>query len=314
VSTYHYFILLDYDETIANTFRQNRNGIDVTQAYQIACDQIFGCRIFEQVGGLKNRTPGELVATILSAENEHVLTNAHNYLDKKNGENLGEHIQFVQDADLIELLVSAKLELLMAQIGTPCHDDSLWPNPCPGFVDLWKAMATFNERHSKVKLVPEIVSSGHDLFIKKCFKLWGLSEPTLMVTDDTMRSIACNHLLAEERRKPHIGPVRILCAQWLEQQGIVNSDDPISCIQGRGFYGGDCLRMDGQLAMNLKLPFFWFNPEGKNLESINKQNGRIVHVRNWQKVVNLLLVSEKAADMMMTGIPFSEMVDNLFPS
>ena len=121
MKVYHYFALFDFDETIGKTFEPNKRGVDVTQAYKIACGQIFQCPVFEQVGGLKNGTPGELVRAILNTDKKDMLmTAALDYLDRECRDNLNGHVQLKADTDtstvITELLIRVKLRLLMAQI------------------------------------------------------------------------------------------------------------------------------------------------------------------------------------------------------
>lgn len=319
----YYFGIFDFDGTAAKTFSLNKKGIGVNQAYKIACGEIFGCplglSLFDKVGGLQNRAPSEFVDAILEAGNrDQLIAKAREYAQKHRTE-LDGYIPRGKGVDLTwnngcfssfitELLVRVKLRLLTAQIGTPCDDGTLWPNPCMGFVELWRSLLAFNETSTEVKFVPGIISSGHDFFIKQCFAMWGLPEPEFMVTDDTMRSDACTHLSAVQKMKPQVGPVRIFCEQWLKKQERNIDGDPLSCIEGRGFYGGDALQADGGLAENLDLCFLWFNPEGKI--RVNPQS-KIVNVKDWRDIIDLL-TSEKAIDMMMAGTPFVRIAHTLF--
>lgn len=317
---FSYFAFFDFDGTAGDTFKPNRNGIGVNEAYKMACDKIFGTDFahFERAGGLQNRGPVEFVSAILeNGERDKLIERAHVYLQKHKGEldgyvPAGKGASLVWDGDplsvISELLVRVKLKLLTAQIGGASRDDN-WPKPCPGFVEFWRGILAFNEVSPIVKFVPGIVSSGHDLFIRECFKMWGLPEPALMVTDDTMRSPVCAHLPLAERIKPRVGPVRILCEQWLkEQKRNIGHEDPLSCIAGRGFYAGDSLATDGDLAKNLDLCFLWFNPEGKETGSFA---GQVVKVSDWREIIGLL-TSRKAVSMMTVGVPFRHIAQTLF--
>jgi hypothetical protein len=320
-----YFALFDFDGTAGETFKPaGKNGIGVNEAYRMACDEIFGhptgSNLFGKVGGLQNRAPTEFMSAILEiGERDKLIAKARGY-HRRHGAKLAGYVPSGKGGGLAwdegnslsvitELFVRVKLKLLTAQIGMSCEDGSLWPSSCPGFIDLWRGMLAFNETSSDVKFVPGIISSGHDIFIQRCFRMWGLPEPGLMVTDDTMRSPAYAHLSVAERTKPQVGPVRVLCEQWLKKQGRIVDGDPLSCIEGRGFYGGDGLQADGKLAENLGLCFLWFNPEGKYRGS--SRTHQVVNVRDWREIIGSL-TSRKGVGMMRVGLPFAHIARTVF--
>ena len=316
---YDYFAVFDFDGTAAETFKPSLNGVGVSQAYRMACAGIFGhplgAELYDAVGGLQNRTAGELVAAIFGAGDSTTLIASARTCLHEEGPTLTGYVPPGKGASLewnerqplaviTELCVRLKLRILTAQIGMPCEDGSRWPSPCAGFVNFWRALLNVSGS-AGVRLVPGIVSSGHDYFIDRCFAMWGLPAPQFKVTDDTMRGPACATIPARERAKPHVWPVRLLCEQWLASRGERFAGDALDVIGGRGFYAGDCPRADGGLAENLGLAFLWFNPERKDPGSLK---AKVVNVINWSDLINPLL-SDKALDMMSEGLPFAQIVD-----
>ncbi len=75
-NTERYLFCFDYDNTIGDTFKPSPNKIGVLQAYEFAIESIFGplgLKAYNQIGGLQNRAPGELVENLLKNGNRKVL-------------------------------------------------------------------------------------------------------------------------------------------------------------------------------------------------------------------------------------------------
>jgi FMN phosphatase YigB (HAD superfamily) len=145
-------LVFDFDGTIANTFVDSPNGMNVEKAYRSAIEDLFGesgLKKYDGQGDLNNRAPGEVVASLACPQDN---TEA-----------------------LVELLVKKKLEYLLKEI------NQKWPLPTAGFLEFWQTIM----RDAKIKTA--ILSSGHEEFIKKSFKAQGIRIPNAMVTDDDIR-------------------------------------------------------------------------------------------------------------------------------
>ena len=60
----------DFDGTIANTFVPSPNGIGVNDACRMAVGTMFGAdgfAVFDEIGGLRNRSPLDFMRTFLAA-------------------------------------------------------------------------------------------------------------------------------------------------------------------------------------------------------------------------------------------------------
>ena len=68
-----------------------------------------------------------------------------------------------------EALVQFKLELLLKEIGQ-VGQDTCWPTPCDTVLDF---VSSLRMQGSEVA----IISSGHEMFIKRCFQMWNRPVP-----------------------------------------------------------------------------------------------------------------------------------------
>lgn len=262
-------IIADFDGTLANTFEVSPNGIGIHEAYNTAIQDIFGrtgIGIYAEIGGLQNRSPGELIVDILSvAKNKSLLIdNAHMFFRNRNG-NLLDLVPEGKGAELIwdnsqpetvisEMLVLRKLEILIAEVGEE------WPRPFNGVLPFFKRCY---EEMAKVVLL----TSGHELFVKKVFSCWGIDVPG-MITDDDLRG-----------KIPYLSkPNPALIKLALEQS---SGGDPVCYI-------GDDPIKDGQLAQNSGLPFLWFNPSKEKPASGFPEN--TVEFDNWTELSDYLFL------------------------
>ncbi|MCF7834112.1 MAG: hypothetical protein K9M40_02465 [Candidatus Pacebacteria bacterium] len=238
-------IFSDFDGTIAETFLPSPNNIGVNQAYEIACEKIWGnvgVKRFHAVGGLLNRAPVQLIEHMMMDDCNWWLENSKSFWDfNKNKAELnlipeGMGVSLERDTPpllfMSEVLVRVKLQIMMKEISPE------WPLPCKGFLGFYK----------KFQGDLAIISSGHDLFIQKVFNSWGVRMPFCLITDDVMRSDQASIPL-EKRFKPQIGAFIF----FEKKYGPIKKDQTV--------YVGDSLVHDGGLAENFGIPFIWFSKE-----------------------------------------------------
>lgn len=138
-----------------------------------------------------------------------------------------------------EELVRLKLDMLLAEISR------VWPKPCAGAIEYIRAV--------RVTGKPVVIlSSGHEPFVRKWFEICGLEPPDVMLTDDDTRPIP--GLGVKEKSKP--SPMLFLFLERKARASGVRLDRPLA-------YAGDSPEKDGTLARNVGVPFWWFNPTGK---------------------------------------------------
>ena len=254
-------IVADFDGTLADTFQPSPNGIGVTEAYKSAILSIFGNKgndLYQQIGGLQNRAPGELIVALLTVAQgykKEILANAKAFHEKQNG-NLSGLVPKGKGSGLIwtdsspestlsEMLVLKKLQLLASEVS------SQWPKPFPGVVSFLKQCEQCNIKFA-------ILSSGHQLFIEKVFRVWGIQHP-IMVTDDDLRG-----------KTPYLSkPDAALMSLILKK---VPEDTPV-------IYLGDDPVKDGGLAVNAGIPFGWFNPSQKKFSGALPKD--TLQFQNW---------------------------------
>ncbi|MEK9151315.1 MAG: HAD family hydrolase [Patescibacteria group bacterium] len=249
-------IVVDFDGTVADTFQPSPNNIGVNEAYAQAVAEVFGedgTQAYEDIGGLQNRAPGELVRVLI----EQCPT-----LTKRLVEEAPEKI-FVVATDA---LVQAKLHVLTREIGTT------WPLPCIGFQKFCEAL--FALRRKGVNIRFAILSSGHTPFIRTTFEVWGrqwpVFTPEVVVSDDELRPLPID---PDRKVKPHPFLFEMIEARLgFDRTGMV--------------YIGDDPNKDGRLAMAAGVPFGLFDPIGTKL--LPEGVAAAIQFENWSVLAEKL--------------------------
>lgn len=263
----NYLISFDFDDTVAKTREKGPNGIGVNEAYNLAVVGVFGERgeqlYNNELGGLRNRAPTELVKQLLDLD-KNLLKTAENFF-YENVERLlaifPEKIDEskihadVDDNQLIDLLtwmlVAEKCSYLSSEIGKELTSGDIWPRPCTGFIDFYKYINEINKQ-GKTKIDTAIISSGHTEFIKRTFNVYGLSVPDYLITDDEMRKI---NLPVSRKTKPGTYPFMRAHKSWIENTGVARFD------KDRMIYFGDDPNKDGLMAKNCRVVFGNYNDD-----------------------------------------------------
>lgn len=250
--------LSDSDGTIFNTFKPCHNGYGVNEAYSQALLDIFGQEALDILRnhGLNNRAPGQVVELIFS-EGEDIkdifVQNAKLFFEKDERflledlvpEDKGYKLEWSEghlENLFTELLVRVKLSYLMNNIGTKNPDGTMWPEVFPGVIDFFETLKNYGDLG--------IISSGHDLFIKKSFELYNMECPEIMVTDDDLR-IKSKSLIS----KPSPFLIHLALRQW--GYGDIPPHESI-------IYTGDDIEKDGQMAVNAGVPFIYFDQKNES--------------------------------------------------
>lgn len=153
----------DFDGTIALTSVPSPRGVTVDLSYEMALREIFGengVKVYEEVGRVQSKEPGELMAYILSTGD--VL----NIPLPTEGKSLPE---------LTDELIQHKLGHILPEISPE------WPLVAPGFEE-------FVEGVGSLPIELAVISNGHDEFIRRFFDVHELPQPGILVTSDTLRS------------------------------------------------------------------------------------------------------------------------------
>ncbi|OGK18150.1 hypothetical protein A3G67_00820 [Candidatus Roizmanbacteria bacterium RIFCSPLOWO2_12_FULL_40_12] len=266
----HLFIL-DFDGTIADTFTPSPNDIGVESSYFLAVADVLGeegSKIYNEGGGLRNRAPQEVVYEILqnatSTQRKNLLDCARSFL-LAHGDELhdlvpegkGLSLEWREDdpvSIVSELVVRCKLGYSYGEIG------GKWPLPTEGFIDFRRSLTQLNNDGVAVDLA--IVSSGHDLFIDRVFKTWGLEAPSILITDDTLRGKKYPKEV-ERRVKPSAFPLALAHFEWLKERGLwVRAMEGLSDLARRTrpniAFIGDDPHKDGDMAERARITFGLF--------------------------------------------------------
>ncbi|HLL60150.1 MAG TPA: hypothetical protein VK338_00375 [Candidatus Nitrosocosmicus sp.] len=225
-----YFLVHDYDKTAAFTNTPSPNGWTVDLAYQSAIKDVLGddgLRIFESQGGLRNRSPLEIVRDILETREAAELRQIAN------------------------ALVVTKLSYLIPEIS-----DS-WPLPTRGFKDYWNKIRDLNDEN--IDITMGIVSSGHAEFIRATFKVWDLPQPDILISEDDIRNMEIPS--TDLRVKPGPLPLALAYEGWIH---ITGQERGISALSAPGkiAYFGDDSYKDGRMADMVGVPFGLFTTDG----------------------------------------------------
>lgn len=225
-----HFVGADFDNTIALTGTPPKNGFGVEAAYEHAVEAVFGAQALETyraAGGLHNRAPIEVVRQLAP-------------------ESAGE-----EEKSLLSKLDGAKLDLLMAQIGTE------WPEPTRGFIAFAKALEARQKDASPISSI--IISSGHAPFIERTFDVWGIAQPDDVLAQEKLADLAERDEIALPT-KPNGIIMLYAYNAWralhqLPEATIDSQDVP------RMIYAGDDPVKDGELAVQNGISFMLIRPE-----------------------------------------------------
>lgn len=200
-----HLVMFDYDNTIADTSAPGSGGMNVEIAYRRSITDIFGVQglfIFEKSGGLRNRTPSEVVHELLNApiktREQLVYSGQQFYLREievlkplmKNGKGVRIDIwdKNREEPILIEVLIRQKLQYLLSELGRPLEkEQGVWPKLTHGFREFWYTL--HKNKDEGYPFATAIVSSGHAEFIERTFAMWGLPLPDYLVTEDDVRGM-----------------------------------------------------------------------------------------------------------------------------
>lgn len=193
-------LVLDFDGTMADTFKPSPNEIGVSEAYCLAVEELFGekgGKALCAVGGLQNRAPIELIFAL-----------------QTEGIGLSGRLE-----DAAENLVKAKMEVLLREI------TSTWPLPCAGYPEFNNSLFQICQSGVDVRL--SILSSGHTKFIEKTLNIWNkqwkVFWPDVIVSDDDVRNLP---LPIQQKIKPSPFLFELLREQTRGENFIYFGDDP----------------------------------------------------------------------------------------
>ncbi len=278
-------LVADFDGTIAKTFSDSPNGMNVRVAYDMAVKKVFGVPGFEyyhnNLGGLGNREPGELVALLNSG------------LNGNSGDN----------KLLTQSLIDEKLACLLSEI-TP-----EWPLLYPGVAEFYKTSS-----EGGIPVTTAVVSSGHDAFVKKVFEVNNIPPPDILVTSDLLLE---RPELDRPRYKPYTYQLAEAHRLWrrdLQDKVITEAEltDRVAFDKSRMAYVGDDPNKDGSLAANARIPFLYvpFTHPGF---SPNPEKGQMM-IPDFHELVALLTNNYKVVNgESFSSILFGRRDAEIFP-
>lgn len=307
-----YLFGFDFDGTIADTFKKGPNLVGVNEATNNGIKDIFdelGVSRLKELGGLSNRAPSELINLILkTSDREMLIKRAQDFFEKK-GEELSLIVPKNKSVPLVwyeknieqlitELFVRQKLSYLLEQVGKHTADGQIWPPLAQGFSEFWGVLQKLKREELPIDTV--VISSGHDIFIDRVFKLYNLTLPDIVVTEDDIRGKKYPKEI-ERRVKPGELPLAMAHFTWLKQQGMDQLNFDLQTtreVKERMIYFGDDLNKDRKLSEGARINFGFFIPE--NLSLMEKANSS--RFKDWT-IIGKLLDGNK--NMFLRGEPLN---------
>lgn len=281
----HYLLVFDFDGTVVQTFEPSPHGMGVTEAYMESIGLIFGRKgldIYEQIGGLQNRAPSELVHVLLSHDPDGELTNMASAFFLRERQRLvtctpsyrGEPLEWsIADPEktITEILVRQKLLYLINEVGARFPDGQAWPKPCEGFVDFWQTIRSIKLTDG-CQLTTAVVSSGHETFIRRTFsEVLESQPPDILVTEDDIR---WRRYPQEISRRVKPGQLQLALAhrEWLDIQRPFDDGESLVDVarnsRARMIYFGDDPGKDGKMAETSGIPFGLFKADQSGIIAI----------------------------------------------
>lgn len=250
-----YLLACDFDGTLFDTFSPSPNGIDVRKAYGLAISHILGekgTRLYDTFT-LGNRAPLELIKEMFkwfNPENNDFYVTDKEYRDemdeayrelmnyafnffKMEGSKIQSFVPECKNGKfewnnkapletIAQMLVGLKLMYLMDEIGQENNRGEIWPLPCENALEFLHTAQVL--KRDGVPIDIAIVSSGHELFIRKTLNTWQVPQPDIMITDDDIRPRKYPTEI-QRRFKPGQLPLALAHFEWLKLQGLTVEDD-----------------------------------------------------------------------------------------
>lgn len=266
--------VFDFDGTVANTFADSPNGINVTVATTEAVKQIFGeegFAVFMAQGGMKNREPGEMVQDI------------------RRDLGLGDDVYH----ETTKQFIDAKLGILIPEI------NENWPEPAPGVKELF-----MRAQEGSLPIDIAIASSGHDGFIEQWFRVNGIPRPNIIVTSDIIRA---RPEPQRERFKPYTYQFAEVHRRWEGRSYNGSVDWNEELYTGRHhhkdkmFYVGDDPVKDGGLALNVRIPYVHVPFSGRQFDP-DETKGQLT-INDFTELTDILDAHSQA---LREGASFAE--------
>ncbi len=320
-----YLFICDFDGTMANTFEKCPDGVGVSQAYEMAIEKVlgtYGMKLFNQVGGLQNRAPEEVVHLIFEKSDnksslfkwaEACFDAEAKTLQQLVPQGKGFSLEWKSNQEelikrtITEMLVLFKLSFLMKQVGVQMQNGGqIWPRPCKGFLAFYELLPHLEKITGK-RFQFAILSSGHDEFIKKTFEAWDIDFPVITVTDDDMRNRRYPSNVSG-RVKPSPFLLDLIQSKWIGD-GIIFSEyarhiELMRKTRKRMILFGDDPKKDGVLAENAEIPFGLFKP---SIPEIKKIGEKSFIFGDWAELMNFFLES-RSIELFKKGCSFDEII------
>lgn len=296
-----YLILFDFDGTQFDTFSPGPKGLGVREASYLAINDVLGANaasVYATRSDLYNYAPSEIVNLFTSNGQSRAIQEQANEFHCNNRDSLTEVVPkdkgvvlsgVNSNAEISELLVRQKLKYLVGQVGDLTASGEIWPMPTRGFAEFWKLLNSLKEKNGEqFSITTGVVSSGHEVFIRKAFEEHHLTQPDILISEDDIRGRKNppleNPREAIRRYKPGLLPIALAHREWLKKLDLTgNSFSLKDSKQSREkiMYFGDDLKKDGEMAFASDISFGHFK---KDFDSPMQRDKKHITFGNWNEI------------------------------
>lgn len=263
-------VLASFSQTIADTttktlYKENMETIKLQAIQKMFGD--IGVMLFLEMNKKNPSLPIQVSIVRLLAD-QKCYSEVFEYMQN-------EHLSLLKKDPtpiIFKEFINLNVVMLYDMIGSPTSKDELWPHIYPGFTEFRSLLA-------KKGIDFGIVSSGYEGFIIDVFDFYQIPKPLFCVTpEDNFELVSFNDWTSKNK------PSRLLISQAINYWTKYNPSLSIEYAFANTIMIGDDLYLDGKMAENAGIPFWYFTSDINNVVLSDNQRS----FSSWGQMVNAL--------------------------
>lgn len=263
-------VLASFSQTIADTttktlYKENMETIKLQAIQKMFGD--IGVMLFLEMNKKNPSLPIQVSIVRLLAD-QKCYSEVFEYMQN-------EHLSLLKKDPtpiIFKEFINLNVVMLYDMIGSPTSKDELWPHIYPGFTEFRSLLA-------KKGIDFGIVSSGYEGFIIDVFDFYQIPKPLFCVTpEDNFELVSFNDWTSKNK------PSRLLISQAINYWTKYNPSLSIEYALANTIMIGNDLYLDGKMAENAGIPFWYFTSDINNVVLSDNQRS----FSNWGQMVNAL--------------------------